>query len=314
MKSLVLIVLIIILSGIFYYFSTEHITSLEPPIIKGVSGKYGASLPLEGTAYPHSKVLIYINGQYTDDAPVDDRGSFSKTLLFTTNGKKSIKTRQTYKNVMSDYSEEYKIETDVTPPDDKDFTLTTKFPESDTKGSILIKGTGSPNDFLIIDDQKFQISDDGTFELTYYLSEGENDLGFAMEDAYGNRTNILERHAMYVDSTPPVISNYFHPTNKGATQESVVINIGQWQGYLDSVNSVAITGSIQGKVKSITVDGKNISWDENNAIYERVNLFIYGGINKYKVVVEDMAGNLATSYVETTAERDTDELNVNLND
>lgn len=139
-------------------------------------------------------------------------------------------------------------------------------------------------------------------------------LNFSMVDEVGNKTKILSSHEILVDSIPPNISNFIAPLSLKSTEESVVVDIGHWQGYLDSVNSVAITGSIKGKVKRVTVDGKAVTWDESNNIYQRMNLYIYGGLNKYKVVAEDMAGNISTGYVQTTAEKDNDELNVNLNE
>ena len=115
------------------------------------------------------------------------------------------------------------------------------------------------------------------------------------------------------DTIPPKIENYcFGILDKN--EERVCIKIDSWNGYLDAVNSVPITGKIEGDVKSVTVDGKNITWDENKEIYQRLNLYIYGGLNKYKVVAEDMNGNRSTGYVETDAQNNDNSLNINLNE
>lgn len=117
------------------------------------------------------------------------------------------------------------------------------------------------------------------------------------------------------DKTPPKIEGYcFNFTALKKNEERVCIKIDSWNGYLDSVNSVPITGKIEGGIKSITVDGKKITWDENNEIYQRINLYIYGGLNKYKVVVEDMNGNKSTGYVETNANSTDNDLDINLNE
>jgi hypothetical protein len=114
------------------------------------------------------------------------------------------------------------------------------------------------------------------------------------------------------DTIPPKIENFCFGTLK-KNEERVCISIDSWNGYLDSVNSIPITGKIEGDIKSITVDGKKIKWDENNQIYQRINLYVYGGLNKYKVVAEDMNGNKSTGYVQTNAENNSNDYNINVN-
>jgi hypothetical protein len=119
-----------------------------------------------------------------------------------------------------------------------------------------------------------------------------------------------------VDTILPKIQNFCLSRNEDLKkfEELVCIRIDSWNGYLNSTNSIPITGIVKGELKSITVDGKKITWDENNQIYQRINLYIYGGLNKYKVVVEDMAGNIATGYVQTDAENTDNDYDVNLNE
>lgn len=119
------------------------------------------------------------------------------------------------------------------------------------------------------------------------------------------------------DTVPPRIENYCFSSAFPAlkkNEERVCIKIDSWNGYLNSTNSIPITGKIEGEIKSITVDGKKITWDENKQIYQRINLYIYGGLNKYKVVAEDMNGNKSTGYVETDAANTDNDLDVNLNE
>lgn len=121
------------------------------------------------------------------------------------------------------------------------------------------------------------------------------------------------------DTIPPKIESYcFGALGEleapKKNEERVCIKIDSWNGYLDSVNSVPITGKIEGDIKSITVDGKKVTWDENKEIYQRLNLYIYGGLNKYKVVAEDMSGNKSSGYIETDAQNNDNNLNVNLNE
>lgn len=123
----------------------------------------------------------------------------------------------------------------------------------------------------------------------------------------------VEEEVNVPDTIPPKIESYCFGTLK-KNEERVCIKIDSWNGYLDSVNSVPITGKIEGDIKSITVDGKKVTWDENEEIYQRLNLYIYGGLNKYKVVAEDMSGNKSSSYIETDAQNNDNNLNVNLNE
>jgi len=287
---------------------------LDAPLLKGLNEKHGSSLRLAGIAYPNAKILLYIDEQYADDISVDENGTFSKTINFDNDGIKKIKIKQTYKNITSEFGNEFSVEIDITPPNSELFNLNNKFPEISKEKSILITGSGSSSDFIVLNNKRYKINDDGSFEINLELQEGNNNLEFSMTDQVGNNTETLDKHIILIDSIPPVISNFIAPLKREPTEESVLVSMGSWQGYLDSVNSVAITGSIQGNIKSLTIDGKTISWDENNNIYQRLNLFIYGGLNKYKVIAEDMAGNVSTGYVQTTAERNDNELNVNLND
>jgi hypothetical protein len=126
-------------------------------------------------------------------------------------------------------------------------------------------------------------------------------------------TSKIDEEANFPDAIPPKIESYCLSALK-KNEERVCIKIDSWNGYLDSVNSVPVTGKIEGNVKSITVDGKKVTWDENEEIYQRLNLYIYGGLNKYKVVAEDMNGNKSSGYIETDAQNNNNNLNVNLNE
>lgn len=287
---------------------------LDAPLVRNLNSEQGPSFQITGTAYPGAHVLFYINDQYVEDVLVEEDGSFSKTLSFEDSETVVLELKQTYKNVTSEFGNEMTIKIDATPPDRETFSIFNKFPQVTRDKNISIIGYGSPGDYVVINNKKYKVNEDGKFELNYGLQEGSNNLEFSMVDAFGNDTGVLMQKTVSMDSIPPKISNLIAPLHRAPTEESVVIDIGNWQGYLDSYNSVAITGSIQGDLKSLTVDGKAINWDENKNIYQRMNLFIYGGLNKYKVVAEDVAGNISTGFVQTTATRDTDELNVNLND
>lgn len=307
-KKLLKIGLIVLVFLFFVYFSLngKNIKSLEVPLLKPLNEKSNGTLILNGVAYPKAKILIYINDQYVDDITVDENGSFTKTVNFDSEGIKKIKTKQTYKNISSNFSKEYSVTVDTTPPNRKLFKLY-NLPEMTKANNILIKGVGSPNDYLILNGSKFVVSKTGTFEINYSLKEGPNDLEFSMQDEMGNKTDILDKRTILVDTISPEISSWAYGTSE-ATKELVVVNIGAWQ----SISSVPITGQIYGNIKSLSIDGKEITWDENKEIFQRISLPISIGLNKFKVVVEDIAGNISSGYVETTAVKSNNTLDVNI--
>ena len=162
------------------------------------------------------------------------------------------------------------------------------------------------------------INSEGSFEDKIILVEGLNTLEFIIKDKVGNSV-VSKNQQIYVDSiAPKIVTSSFEcrykDTDTLSTQEKVCIEIGDWSGYLDSYNSLPIVGSVTGQIKSISVNGKSVEWDENNEIYQRLNLYLSGGINKYKVIVEDISGNVSSAYIETSAERTQDTINLNIDD
>ena len=303
-------------TGIFLYFSREQIDELSPPIIKGLSEKSGSNLLITGAAYPESKILVYIDNQYKEDVVADQWGNFEKNIIFTTQGVNKIKVKQTYKNISSDFSKEHSVYVDLTPPYASFFKIS-ELPDFYKQESISIEGTASPNDYIVLNENKYIINENGIFKINYILHEGDNNLNIKLSDEFNNETDIIFEKNIYVDTVPPKLDTgycFSNNSNLGITEEYACVRIGTWQGYLDANNSIPIVGSINGNIKYITVDGRNINWDENNEIYQRINLYIYGGLNRYKVVVEDLSGNKTTAYVETTAGRIKDSIDVNLSE
>lgn len=312
LKIILWMILIVIVGLLIFEYKQNNLKSLNPPILKDLNNKYKSSITLTGTGYAKAKVLFYLDNKYIDDVLVDKDGSFKKEIFLPNDGKKTIKAKQVYKNIISNFGEEYPIIIDNTPPDISVFKLTKEISNTSKQKNINITGMGSPNDFVLINSTKYKINNDGTFNINYSLIEGENNLEFALMDDMENKTSIIDKKTITVDTIPPAISSFLD-LSKSATEESVVIDIGKWEGYLDSITSVPITGYIKGNIKKITVDGKNINWDEDKKIYQRLDLFVYGGLNKYKVVAEDIAGNISTGYIETTSERTRKSLDLNLN-
>ena len=306
--------------GTSFNHSSYEIENLNPPLLKTLdNNKVGKTISISGSAYPDAKILFFINNEYKYDAIVSKNGDFNEKIDFISEGEYFIKVKQTYKNISSDFSNELKIEVDLTPPKD-DIEITTEIPEATKENFLEISGKSASANYVILNHNKFEVDNSNTFNIKHYLSEGLNVLNFKLEDDVGNATYSKFTKSVKVDNTSPVISTSFlcdssfskKNNNLGLTEEYVCIRIGNWQGYLDSYNSISIVGYVKGQIKSITVDGKKINWDENDEIYQRINLYIHGGLNKYKVIVEDNSNNRSSAYIETDAERDNQDININL--
>src|SRR3989344_814410 len=306
---------VILLLAVGFFSWSNRVTHLDPPLLKTMAIDVGKQTVISGIAYPNARIAIYLNDSFVDEGSVSSSGSFQQSISFENEGTNKIKVKQLYKNITSEFSDEITFQVDTTPPNKNSLKIESRIPSFSAEKSIAIMGQASPSDKVLINDRTISSKSDGSFSDTIPLVEGSNVLAFYLRDEVGN-TVPVETHTVYVDTTPPRIKTGYCSgllTSTSPTEEYVCVSIGDWQGYLDSSNSIAITGSVEGDVKSITVDGKNIRWDENNEIYQRINLYIHGGINKYKVVVEDKAGNVSTAYVETSAERTQNSLNVNMN-
>lgn len=303
----------------FSYFTQEKIERLDPPIIKQPKENGGANIFISGTAYPNSHVLIYINNQYGDDAFTNENGIFEKMITTKKEGINQITAKQTYKNITSGSSNIIQVNADLTAPDSTLFSIN-DHPETSKSKIISIYGNSESNSEVWINNSKYDVDASGHFSGSYELSEGSNNLQIRLADKYGNRTKIISEKTVAIDTTAPKLETgifcdlYNNNENIGINEEYVCIKIDNWQGYLDIINSVPITGYIKGNIKYITIDNINITWDENNEIYQRINLMVHGGLNKYKVVVEDLDGNKASSYVELNATRNNDSIDLNINE
>ncbi len=306
----------------FLYYKSlndkNRITSLPIPTIKELPQINGQNLLISGAGNPDAKVYIYVNNSYYSQTDVNDSGYYSKSIELKVEGEAVIKVRQVIGEIQSEFSSEQKVIADLTAPNPKSFKLDTKLPSLTNKKSILLVGKMASQDELLIGSEKVIPETDGTFKYTYNLIEGKNTLLFKLSDRYNNITEVIYSKIVECDTKPPNINMTMSLYNRESssrvnTIENINVRIDTWTGYLDSYNSVPITGSVSEGIKFVSIDGKEIKWDENREIYQRLTLFIRGGLNKYKVVVKDIAGNQSTGYVETTAQKDNETIDINLN-
>lgn len=296
--------IILVIIGLLAIFFTLFIVVIffSPPEVSSIDKISGSKVTVSGKAFSFTSVQIYVNDKYLATANVKRDGTFTKDLEFNNEGKKVIKIKQSYLTLSSVFCKAMETETDLTPPNTSTFQLKSDIPQSlDTK-TLLLSANMNKDDTLLVNGEEYSPEPNGILNSNITLEEGDNTLRLKLIDKYGNASSVFMEKTINVDTSKIEISDRslcaFYVTTR-----DVCISIGDWTGYLDQYNSVAITGKVGEKIKAVTVDGKSISWDENRDVYTRISIYINGGLNKYKVVATDIDGETVTGYISTTAER-----------
>lgn len=292
---------VLFLSGCNY--APKKVESLNPPIIKNLGNKeVGKEIDISGSGYPKAKVLIFLNGEYKNDAEVTENGSFSARVNLNKQGENTVNAKQQFGESLSDFSNGLTLNADIEAPPTETFKLETELPKSTNNSSLEIKGKANPGDFVVVNDKdETEVTKEGTFLYKYTLAEGDNEVNFRLKDLAGNTTDVIKSAKISLDSIPPRIEtslcSLWEKTQLKPTEEYACLDSGEWEDYLPIV-SIPITGKIKGNIKSVTLDGKNIKWDENNEVYQRMDLYLRNGLNKFKMVAEDTSGNKSSKYLD----------------
>lgn len=297
---------IIFLVIIFANFGTdkkEVLTYLEPPLLKALSqDNVGETVNIEGSGFGQAKLLVFIDDEYKYDTQIEPDGSFDYKVIFDEEGEHTIKVKQSYENIVSELSNSLAVQADLTPPD-AFFTITTSIPELTTNNELIIAGKSNDADYVYVNNKSYEVDEEGSFNITYLLKEGSNDLSFKLADLVGNETEELFGKSIKLDTTPPRVVTSLcsllgtNNLNLGATEEYVCVDNGDFWGYFPSTYSMPIEGYGLGELY-ITIDGKSLFVDENNEIYKKVPLYLNFGTNKFKVYAKDTAGNESSKYLE----------------
>lgn len=294
----------LILLFLFVNLSNSSPASLPAPDVKKVSEKTGATLIVEGKAYPEADLNFYLDNNYFDAAKANSEGNFSKVLDLNNQeeGEHTLTINQSFKEVRSQNSQEYKFELDLTPP--VAGIQVNSFSINDSKSKVYVLATAQDAKFIHINNNKYEVKEDRTLEKELSLTEGINNFSFAASDEFGNKTEVLEARELRIDRTPPRIKtglcskgSLFEPKDLKSTEEFVCVDTGDWRGW-GGTASVPIEGYVIGELSSITVDGKRIYYDENDDIFQRITLSTPYGLNKYKVVASDGDGNSSSALLE----------------
>ena len=174
-------------TGDLSFNNDDEIAPQIPVVLQLPEATKESKLKVEGYADAESQVIFVQNGEKKDEVKVDDKGSFSYELTLS-EGENLIGlySRDEAKN--ESVVKEFKINLDTEAPGLELENLT------DNQQIILkanqnyeIKGKTEPHAKLSINDRSVYVDSEGNFRTNYYLSEGDNQLKFIVEDQAGNK-------------------------------------------------------------------------------------------------------------------------------
>jgi hypothetical protein len=300
-KILILISGIIVILLVLLTYQAFQLKSLASPDVRLVESSItGKTYELTGVGHPGAKILVYVNDNFTTETQVDNDGSFKTSINFPDDGDFKIKTKQTKGKIISEYSREFTLTADITPPEGN-IVFESPIPQTIKTKDLVIKGNITDlEDTLLLNGSVFPTTN-GKFEFSQKMEEGDNTLKFNLRDKAGNETSELRVFNIKVDTIAPEIQTGFcfsigdHP----ATEEYVCMKTGEFHSY-SSYYNVPIEGEVKGNFKSITLAGRKINPDERNRIVQNVGLSLNFGTNKVKIIAEDSFGNVSSDYLDIT--------------
>lgn len=297
----------IIIFAVTLTFVSIMLTESDPKVLLKPDFRIGgieisSKLSISGTAFPKSKLIIYIDGKYFGSANFNTDGNFSEILDTSnlTDGKHEIKVKQIYKDTESEFSEKITFQVDNSPPRGS-FHITAFSLKTSPLLVAQVSGTADDASVVYVGETRYPVIK-GAFEIRHPVVEGENKLDFVLADQFDNKTSIIHSAVIKVDSQAPSISTFYCPSNQitKPTQENVCITSGQFIAYPPEVATVPLDVKVQGAIKYVTVDGKKLKFEEGKVLFQRIPLYVRSGTNKFKVVTEDGAGNRAEEYLTIT--------------
>ena len=266
------------------------------------------NLYISGNGYPGARVDYYIDGEFVGHALVDVSGRFYKVepRAYKDGEVHKIKLKQVYGNVESAFTDENEFIVDLVPPK-AELTLLKSVVDLE-KHSLNLEGVVKEGDLLYINGQEVRL-ENNKFSFNLPISEGENMIQYKVTDLAGNID--LYEDKQFIDTYAPQINTNTYlclsldDAEEILTKEKVCISYGAFEGYDPSYN-VPLRGKVIGKLKSLTVQGRRVTPDENGEIVQRANLTLYTGDNKIRVEAEDMSGNKSFGYMDISLSRISD--------
>lgn len=294
--------------GIALIGSLLFLLNLPTPDIKQVHPVIGSKGRVEGHALAGSTVKLYVNSVFVGSSKVDESGEFSIEFTNDTEGEVDVTATQGILFFESKSSSSQKSTIDLTAPETSTVKINTP-PSRVTEDSTPISGTIGKDDVLLVNSEEYKPNAQGEVSGKYKLKSGINKLELRVRDAVGNISDVAHIFTVnYDDKKTSFLSfNCSEPDAKEACLE-----IGQWTGYNGQNNALPVAGKVGEDIVSVTVDGKSVKWDESGVVFQRISLYLAGGINKYRVEVKDKYGGTASGYVQTTSESTYNQYNINV--
>src|SRR5690606_30112612 len=159
---------------------------------------------IEGNSTPNTDIHIYNNGEEVAVVQSDNEGLFSETLTLSED-KNVFTAKANYGNLLTHPSNAITVIKDTTAP-----VITILSPvDGDKLNTESITVTGQIEDDsldeVLVNGEEATVTEDGSFEHTITVSEGENIITVTAKDLAGNEST--ESITVYIDFTAPIIEN-----------------------------------------------------------------------------------------------------------
>ena len=156
------------------------------------------------------------------------------------------------------------------------------------------------NQFQIV--EKFSLSFDGLLGIYLILRNKNKELFF------------YEIAGLKSDASSPVFNESEYCEFKGDTTSDgiVCLTTKQFEGNDYSGYDVPIKGFIQGDVKSLSINGKNVSFIKGE-FYRRIHMMIKIGYNQIPIIIKDKFSNTTETYIKINLERIKKDPQININ-
>jgi hypothetical protein len=192
--------------------------------------------------------------------------------------------------------------------------------------SLAIKAEAEGADYLIVTTpggQETRIPFSPSMKVDLPVTEGGQIVEMMLADKAGNRSKSLYSFEVYVDCTKPVIhselASNLDPLSSRSSGELWDDPIGSdsddevnnpfleevWIGFDDTFHGpmegtveAPIIGNVKGKLKSLSLDGRDVPVNKDGSIKTRISIPVHRGTMEYEIVAVDRAGNVGKNTIE----------------
>ncbi|MBT4455837.1 hypothetical protein HOC54_01680 [Candidatus Peregrinibacteria bacterium] len=287
----------LLITGIFLLTACGTPESLSPPNLfeYRIEDPNNGKMILEGIAYKRAEILVYLDDKLLETGKSDSSGNFKIDIKIWVEGEHTIKLKQKYKEVSSDFSQEVVFSVDRTPPSG-DLRLYEEIPLVTNQSSIKLAGILPEQGSAVINNEIIKTKNREFYE-SVQLNEGSNEISIGFSDNVGNIVVAKYSYTVLRDTIKPKYYQSAFACNNDPdyqTEEMVCLQCGHFTGPLTGTASAPFTGTVKGNVKSVKVNNTYLKWNDSGQINQRVSLYLRTGQNNYDVEIIDEAGNKTT--------------------